>query len=150
MSTLPSTPGGTPALACAVPFIPGTIAARALGFNSPGDYASVVGLHLLAESIGLQQGQPPPPPDAKACESPISTWMQFAAAVGVDDSTVRAHRRRTRDKTRPFFASAAEARAWYARLVAAPDYTPQRKSRHQTKKKAAQQDGPVDWKNTKV
>ena len=60
-------------------------------------------------------------PDAAG---PLATWLDVARAVGVDDSTIRAHRRRTRDPHRPFFGTAADARSWYAQLVGKPAFIP--------------------------
>ncbi|MES2643860.1 MAG: hypothetical protein V4850_30510 [Myxococcota bacterium] len=82
---------------------------------------------------------------------PISTWLQIASAIGVDDSTIRAHRRRTRDQTRPLFESAEAARRWYADLVAAPDYTePERRRRKRASAKPSPSEGAVDWSKVEV
>lgn len=83
-------------------------------------------------------------------DGPLSTWLQVARALGVDDSTIRAHRRRTRDGTRSFFGTAMEARAWYAALVAAPDYVAGKAPRRSRARAASENTGPVDWSKVKV
>lgn len=86
---------------------------------------------LIGETAGTSQ----------ADGAPLATWLDVAAAVGIDDSTIRAHRRRTRDPQRPFFGSAAEARSWYAQLVAKPAFVPS-----PSKKRCPQvKGGVVDW-----
>ena len=78
--------------------------------------------------------------------TPLSTWLDVARAVGIDDSTIRAHRRRTRDPQRPFFASAADARAWYASVVAKPAAVPSPR-----RKRGPRIDGGVvDWNAVKL
>lgn len=84
--------------------------------------------------IGLRSLSPAPVPAVAGPgvalgDRPISSWQEVARAVGVDDSTIRAHRRRTRDPKRPYFANDAEARTWYAQLVAAPDFAETRSRR---------------------
>jgi hypothetical protein len=85
----------------------------------------------------------------RAPEGPLSSWRQVAAAIGVDDSTIRAHRRRTRDDSKPFFSGADAARSWYEDLVGTPA-PPPRASRGPRAPKQPKGDGPVDWKNVKL
>lgn len=58
----------------------------------------------------------PAEPEA-VTDGPLSSWKDVAAALGVAESTIRAHRKRTGDKTLPLFACADEAREWYRTLV---------------------------------
>lgn len=77
---------------------------------------------------------------------PLTTWLDVARAIGVDDSTIRAHRRRTHDPQRPFFGSAAEARSWYAQLVAKPAYIPACRRKRGPRVSG----GVVDWDKVAV
>lgn len=77
-------------------------------------------------------------PDSRA---PLTTWLEVARVIGIDDSTIRAHRRRTRDPQRPFFASATDARSWYSHLVAQPAFVPSARR----KRGPRVHGGVVDW-----
>ncbi|MDP2310943.1 MAG: hypothetical protein Q8P18_33295 [Pseudomonadota bacterium] len=91
----------------------------------------------------------PVPPSQSA---PLSSWRAVAEALGVDDSTVRLHRRRTRDSHPRLFADAAEARRWYTALVRAPTYADPPSGRKPRKKKSppGSGSGVVDWAKLKI
>jgi hypothetical protein len=90
-------------------------------------------------------------PAATTTEGPISSWLAVARAVGIDDSTIRAHRRRTGDATPPYFESAAAARAWYAALRTAPDTRPALPSHRRRRARLAKEHaGAVNWKTVQV
>ena len=79
-------------------------------------------------------------------DGPLATWLDVARAIGVDDSTIRAHRRRTRDPRKPFFGSATEARSWYAALVAKPAHVPAPRRKRGTQVMG----GVIDWDKVAV
>lgn len=88
---------------------------------------------------------------ARPSAAPLSTWLAVAAALGVDDSTIRSHRRRTRDETGPFFASDVEARSWYSGMVNAPDFFEgTTRPRNRKPKGDTGNQGWIDWKKVKV
>lgn len=87
-------------------------------------------------------------PPSPRIGAPTSSWLDVARAVGVDDSTIRTHRRRTRDGTAPLFADTDAARAWYAALVRAPDAPPPSGRRAPPKRTAPT--GVVDWSKVDV
>ncbi|MDP2305505.1 MAG: hypothetical protein Q8P18_05715 [Pseudomonadota bacterium] len=81
---------------------------------------------------------------------PIATWVEVARAIGVDDSTIRAHRRRTRDGSRPFFADATAARSWYSALVRTPTWVEPARGRRRKASSSPAGEGPVDWSKVTV
>lgn len=48
---------------------------------------------------------------------PLTRWREIAAACGVSDDTLARKRAALGDTTRPWFADAEAARAWFAGLV---------------------------------
>lgn len=131
---------------------------------SPTHYARSLGVALLHEqrransllvAIGSKAGPPgaaDPGPDVAPTvreHTPISTWLGVAAAVGIDDSTIRSHRRRTGDNTAPYFGSDQEARAWYAAMSKAPDFARSGRRRKESSR-AVQKEGVVDWSKIQI
>ncbi len=117
-----------------------------------GVFRGGVGLpRASSPQVSNPTARPRPPADAMppTAPTPISTWLSVATAVGVDDSTIRAHRRRTQDGHGPYFGSDDEARSWYAAMVSSPTHVPG-KGRTRKPKRAPEISVPVDWSKVKV
>lgn len=75
-------------------------------------------LREMLDRMGEVGGWRDDPAPESAPASPLTTWLQVAKALGVDDSTLRALRKRAGDRTEACFAGMEEARTWYRAVKA--------------------------------
>lgn len=111
-------------------------------------------LREMLDRMGEVGGWRDDPAPESAPASPLTTWLQVAKALGVDDSTLRALRKRAGDRTQACFADVDEVQAWYRtvkakarRLGGAGEPQSKTRRRREVPKVIG---GVVDWDKVKV